>query len=75
MELERIIFKKSSKKQDCSVYIFQGMEKHEIMKCDYKSNLFKFIKKVNPSKSMYALTLEFSDYIVIEKTESSPALQ
>lgn len=57
VELNKIIFK-NNKKLDCNVFIFWGQESNEQLK---KPN--PILEKVNPSKWLYGLSIEFSDFV------------
>lgn len=66
VEIDKIIFKKSFRQQDSHIFIFLGRDnpsfKHVVEK--EKEEL---LRQVNQDRLLYALAIEFTDFICCEK--------
>lgn len=66
--MNRIIFKKTSKKQDTSVFLFQGEEGHPLL----EQQEYDLLEFTNPGHKLYAFSIHFSDIIALLIKATSP---
>ena len=65
IEINNILFRKSFKQQDCSIFIFQS--RSEILE---KHNQNPILREINPFMSLYSIGLQFVDFFYSDKQNS-----
>lgn len=59
IEIDRIIFRKSPKVQDCNIFVFQCQEEQQ----GHQQIPNSICRELNPFRSLYTVALHFNDYL------------